>query len=240
MNRNISMAESMIWHTKSDADVTVASFVDNGTVPHSDLEACLSLPEKKHAAGLSDATEIRHYIARRSFQRLFLCKVLNLALAPRELSLIHQLDRQPSCLDAPGLSFSFSSSGTTAVACASTKGVVGIDIERSREVENVIALAQRHFTLAEAQALAQLPKAMQSPTFLRYWTAKEAGLKAIGQGIIFGLNTFTVSQNEVFSYSMRGPSPAGLEFSLTYPEILPGHVVALVQKNSAEKADSHL
>ena len=240
MNRNHGGAHIVTWHTPLGAQVSIASYGDDGSVAEAELRALLSTSERAQAAALSDATEIRHFIARRSFQRLFLSQMTNFEAAPGDLSLIHRRDSAPSCPDAPDLFFSFSSSSITAVACASTSGPVGIDIERSRKIENVSALAQRHFTPHEAQTLALLPASRQGPAFLHYWTAKEAGLKAIGQGIVFGLNTFTLIQKDHKSFSIQGPPEQGGAWSLSYPDILPGHVIALVQKISAEKADLHL
>lgn len=232
MNRNSSVKQSILWHTMPINGPAVASFTDDGTLPISELLEFLSLEEKEQAAGMLDPVEYRHYVARRSFQRLFLSEFLSAKIDPSELALIHQRDTRPQCANAPGLNLSFSSSGTTAMACASWHESVGIDIERLRKVENAQALAERHFTPEEALALAKLPASEQSHAFLHYWTAKEAGLKAIGKGIIFGLNTFTVKGNGTLSYNSIQHQKDSAGCSLQYLEIIPQHLVALVKMNS--------
>lgn len=235
MNRNSLLKQRTVWHKLPDTSSTVATFTDDGSVPTFVLLEHLSQHEKEHAAGLHDPIELRHYIARRCFQRLFVCELLSTKIVPDKLVLIHQRDTQPHCADAPGLNLSFSSSGTTAIACASWHHAVGIDIERLREVENVIALAQRFFTSEEAAALANVHSSKQSLAFLHYWTAKEAGLKAIGKGIVFGLNTFRMHVNEMVSNEILGPQESSQRWKLQYFELLPQHLIALVSENKMGK-----
>jgi phosphopantetheinyl transferase len=232
MNSNTSLKNSIDWNQMPDSNLTVATFTDSGEQSDSDLCNFLSAGELQHAATLQDMVEKRHYLARRCFQRLFLSAVLENQIAPEDLALIHQRDTRPQCSDAPNLHLSFSSSGTTAIACASSQPLIGVDIERHRKVENAIALAKRHFTTEEADVLAQLPKEQQNLAFLHYWTAKEAGLKAIGKGIVFGLNTFTVQSDGAFSFKILGPPEYSQGLRLQYLEIIPQHVIALVEINS--------
>jgi phosphopantetheinyl transferase len=235
MNRNSLMQQNINWHSIPAIEPTVATFTDSGTQADADLLGCLSPQEREHAATLHDPIEHRHYIARRCFQRLFVCELLSTTITPEKLALIHQRDTRPRCADAPSLNLSFSSSGSTAIACASWQDVIGVDVERHRNVENVIALAQRYFTPDEARALALLPESQQNLAFLHYWTAKEAGLKAMGKGIVFGLNTFHMKDTGAFSYDIVGPTENSQDWNLQYPEIIPQHVVALVKMNRVGK-----
>ena len=235
MNRNSPVMQSIVWHTAPEKSPVVATFTDHESLPISELTEFLSLDEIERAASLLDATEYRHYVARRCFQRLFLCEFLSTTVAPAELALIHQRDAQPRCANAPGLNLSFSSSGTTAIACASWHNAVGIDIERLRTVENAKALAERYFTAEEAQTIASLPNSEQSLAFLHYWTAKEAGLKAIGKGIVFGLNTFIVHGNGTLSFRPSDKQNDSPEYGLEYLAIIPQHLIALVKMNNVGK-----
>jgi 4'-phosphopantetheinyl transferase len=235
MNRNPLSKQMIVWHIALDPGLTVASFTDDGTLAISELIENLSAQEKDQSARLIDPVEHRHFIARRSFQRLFVGEVLSTTVAPGKLDIIHQIDTRPYCSNEPDLNLSFSSSGTTAIACASTSHAVGIDIERLRNVENVIALAKRYFVPEEAENLQNLPTSQQSQAFLHYWTAKEAGLKVIGQGIVFGLNTFTLKEKGGFSYEIQRPGDNSCQWQLQHLEIIPQHLVALVKKISVGK-----
>lgn len=235
MNRNNSLKQKIVWHKMPDASPSIATFTDDGTLPTSELLEVLSLQENEHAATLHDPVEHRHYIARRCFQRLFVSQQLSINIAPDKLALIHRRDTRPQCADAPGLNLSFSSSGTTAIACASAQYPVGIDIERLRKVENAPSLARRYFNPEEAEALENLPNSQQSLGFLHYWTAKEAGLKAIGKGIVFGLNTFSIKDRGNLSFDIQGPQNFPQDFNLAYLDIKPKHLIALVKMNRVEK-----
>ena len=65
---------------------------------------------------------------------------------------------------------------------------VGIDLEVRRPRPRAQVLANRFFAPAEAAALATMPDAARERAFVRLWCAKEAVLKAHGQGISFGLH----------------------------------------------------
>lgn len=65
---------------------------------------------------------------------------------------------------------------------------VGCDLERLRPRPNARALARRYFHADESAWLDALPDADAVTAFLRLWCAKEAVLKAHGQGLSFGLH----------------------------------------------------
>ena len=235
MNRNILIAKRIVWHKMRDTSLTVATFKDDETLNISELSEVLSPREQEHAITLVDPLERRHYTARRCFQRLFVAGVLSSRISPENLALIHQRDTRPYCAEAPDLNLSFSSSGSTAIACASAHHRIGIDVERLRSVENVIALARRFFTHGEAETLANLPPSQQSRRFLHYWTAKEAGLKAIGKGIVFGLNTFIIRDKGPFTLEIQDPQTNSYDLELRYLDLIPEHLVALVKMNRVGK-----
>lgn len=66
---------------------------------------------------------------------------------------------------------------------------LGVDLESAqRRIRPVSQLARRFFHPAEAAALEDLPEPTRQAAFLHLWCAKEAALKAHGQGIGFGLD----------------------------------------------------
>ena len=68
---------------------------------------------------------------------------------------------------------------------------VGVDAEAAgRAVEP--ELARRFFAPSEAAHLDRLPEPERADMFLRYWTAKEAYLKARGTGLATALNSFAI------------------------------------------------
>lgn len=65
---------------------------------------------------------------------------------------------------------------------------MGVDIESRARVTASSELAARFFTAREAAHLARLQETLRAESFLRLWTCKEAVLKAMGQGLSFGLD----------------------------------------------------
>nr|WP_238393297.1 4'-phosphopantetheinyl transferase superfamily protein [Myxacorys almedinensis] len=60
---------------------------------------------------------------------------------------------------------------------------VGIDIEQIRNVDRLEALTRRFFSAIEHAAICDAEAHQRSRLFFRYWTCKEAYLKATGDGL---------------------------------------------------------
>lgn len=235
MNEGEKLAGKIQWNSSLDQELFMASFFDDGITHESELLQFLSHQESMQAAKRLVADERRHYIVRRWFQRLFVASVLKIKDRPDKLKLIHALDTRPHCLDAPQLQLSFSTSGAMMVACGSFNGAVGIDIERKRHINNAAQLATRFFSAIEANALATMPQAEQSANFLLHWTAKEAGLKAVGQGIVSDLNRFQLTRlSREKPYEIQELSYSPDCWTLNFMDFLPEYVTALVQKNDVD------
>jgi 4'-phosphopantetheinyl transferase len=229
-----ALREAIIWAQSTTPGIFIAAAADDTAIDENALLTCLDMRERDKARAIHDSAERRHYVFRRCFQRYFVSQVLNWGGSLSELVIEHQLDRPPRCLDAPDLRLSFSSSGPTALACASFQHNVGIDVEKLRNIENVVALARRFFTPQEAASIAALPVAAQSIAFLEHWTAKEAGLKAIGKGIVSGLNSYVLKRQENDYYvDFIGPFETNEHWKLEHIPLLPHHIVAVIHSSVA-------
>jgi 4'-phosphopantetheinyl transferase len=69
---------------------------------------------------------------------------------------------------------------------------VGVDIEQLRPVHHLESIARRYLHPAEAKDILAAPLELRHDAFLRYWTAKEAVIKAIGTGLTDSLGAFRV------------------------------------------------
>jgi phosphopantetheine--protein transferase-like protein len=229
------LRDTVIWAEPTTPGIFVAAVTDNSTLNENALLACLGKRDSDRASAIHDPVEKRHFIFRRCFQRFFVSEILNWGGALSELTIEHQLDMAPQCLDAPSLRLSFSSSGPTALACASRQHSIGIDIEKQRVIENAVALANRFFTRFEAAGIAAMPIATQSIAFLEHWTAKEAGLKAIGKGIVSGLNSFVLKrQKNNYDIDFIEQFKTTLSWKLDHIALLPDHIVAVVHNIVAD------
>ncbi len=81
------------------------------------------------------------------------------------------------------LEFNLSHSGNHALFAFSWDRRIGVDIERIRDTTDLERLARRTLSDGEYAAFRQCPAANKAQLFYRYWTCKEAVIKAAGQTI---------------------------------------------------------
>jgi 4'-phosphopantetheinyl transferase len=118
-------------------------------------------------------------------------------LAPREIRFSVTCRRcggphgKPRVDGPEAVELSISHSGERAVVAVARDVAVGVDVE---------VVAMRHpdvpriaLSPPERAVLDRLPEADRVPAFLRYWTRKEALLKATGDGLMVQLDQVTVS-----------------------------------------------
>ena len=86
-----------------------------------------------------------------------------------------------------GLEFNLSHAGSDVLLAFARGQAVGVDLERVDRRVALDAIAARHFAPAEARTLARLEPGLRRERFLELWTRKEAVLKALGEGLSFGL-----------------------------------------------------
>lgn len=91
------------------------------------------------------------------------------------------------------LHFSVSHSGARVVVAVTRTGPVGVDVEVLGGRDDVARIARLVLSEAERQVLDDLPPANRVRAFLRYWTRKEALVKATGEGLAVRLPALWVS-----------------------------------------------
>ena len=111
---------------------------------------------------------------------------------PASLQLLRGLHGKPALAseEAHNLSFNVAHSADVVAIAVAHEGLVGVDVERRREVRALERLATRALTPEERalhrEWMAQGANALDA--FLRAWTVKEARLKALGLPIGAGLS----------------------------------------------------
>ncbi|MCX7592244.1 MAG: 4'-phosphopantetheinyl transferase superfamily protein [Fischerella sp.] len=127
----------------------------------------------------------RRFIAGRGILRAILGRYLG--IEPQVVRFEYESRGKPVLADTythSGLSFNLSHSQDLAVCAVSINRLIGVDIEYIRSVSDVEALAKRFFSPREYAVVRSLPPPQQQKVFFRYWTCKEAYLKATGVGLI--------------------------------------------------------
>jgi len=105
-----------------------------------------------------------------------------------------------------GLRFNVSHSHEWALIALTRDREVGVDVEHHRSLRHdLFAIATRFFAPAEVAALRALDAAEQEPAFYRVWSRKEAYIKATGEGVSAGLDTFEVSIGTEPAVTLRVP-----------------------------------
>jgi len=91
------------------------------------------------------------------------------------------------------ITFNVSHSHDLALIAIAQKRSIGIDIEKINRESNHQALMTRFFSMAEQSEFQCIPEADRAKAFCACWTRKEAFIKAVGDGVIYGLDKFDVT-----------------------------------------------
>lgn len=197
--------------------------------PAAELELCRTLldgPERERANRfLKDADRNRFTVARAAL-RLILGGILD--ADPRGLAFATGPHGKPR-LDgpaAPGPRFNISHAGGLALIAVAADRPVGVDLEPADRPVDPDELAPRVLAPQETAALADLPAPERARWFLEIWTAKEAAVKALGQGVFLRLSSFAMTpQGEGIRVPTGGGGPAGLDDLVIRPLTpAPGYV----------------
>ena len=100
---------------------------------------------------------------------------------------------KPEIQGSGGPGFNLSHSGVYVAVAVTGAGRVGIDIEVHRPDCGFLAIAREYFCPAELACLNARPEQTEA-LFYRYWTLKEAYLKALGSGLSGPLRDLDVSR----------------------------------------------
>lgn len=147
----------------------------------------------------------QHFIAGRGILRNILGYYLG--VEPQQVKFDYQERGKPILADTcakSGLSFNLSHSAGLALCAVNYIRQIGVDLEYIRPMSDVEALAQRFFLPREYQMMRSLPVEQKQKVFFRYWTCKEAYLKATGDGI---------AQLEQIEIALTPTEPAQLQTS---------------------------
>jgi 4'-phosphopantetheinyl transferase len=175
----------------------------------------LDVHERNHLARLRHHEDRRSYLAAHAGARLILGHAVG--RLPNDLQFEASTNGKPVLLGHPQ-EFDFSlSHARGAVAVAVAPMPIGVDVEPLREVDHLDSMIALVLAAEEQAVLRKASKASRSRMFLRYWTLKEALLKAAGLG-------FAVSPNEVIVDA--GPTPTVLSVPPALGSVAEWHLIA--------------
>jgi 4'-phosphopantetheinyl transferase len=158
------------------------------------LERTLSADERQRAERFRLPQVKTRFIAGRGALRAILGRYRQ--ESPDRLVFRYEEFGKPG-LDGPDgpvpLRFNLTHSHGLALLAIAHDQVVGIDLERVREMAAADRIVFRYFTEAERAAYFRQPEAEKPTAFFRGWTRKEAYMKATGKGLTMPLDSFSVT-----------------------------------------------
>jgi 4'-phosphopantetheinyl transferase len=156
--------------------------------PESQLQSLaetLSSDELSRAKRFYKEQHRQRFIAGRGILRSILGRYLG--IEPHQVEFSYQPLGKPVLTDEmfskTKVWFNLTHSQGLALCAVSCNRLVGVDLEYIRPISDVLALAKRYFSSNEYQVIRSLPPHQMQEIFFRYWTCKEAYLKATGAGI---------------------------------------------------------
>lgn len=151
----------------------------------------LSRDERKRALCFHKRSDADRFIVCRAALRQILGGYLD--VPPETVKLAYNAHGKPFLNDAfSSLEFNVSHSGTVALIAVTRDHPIGIDIEVITNDFPVTEMASEVFSPGELARFFQLPADAKQIEFFRTWVAKEAFLKALGQGLSIEPNTLEV------------------------------------------------
>jgi len=156
--------------------------------------AVLTEDERQRALRFRFERDRNMYVQVRAALRRQLAEYLD--MASEELRFVHNDAGKPR-LGAPcgnvRISFNVSHSGSRGLLAFGFGCCIGVDVEVMRPELEFEALARHSFSAHEQRQLQGLERDEWMAAFYRCWTRKEAYIKALGDGVSYGLDRFDVS-----------------------------------------------
>ncbi|WP_448573555.1 4'-phosphopantetheinyl transferase family protein [Trichothermofontia sp.] len=140
----------------------------------------LDAQEQQRAQRFVRESDRQRFIVSHGTLRQLLAQFL--AIAPDQVKMQTNPFGKPYIAGA-AIAFNLSHSGQWAAIAVTAGTPVGIDVEKSRPITNLLSLGRRVFSPTEQAAFMALPGPEQLSAFFQLWTRKEALLKAIGRGL---------------------------------------------------------
>ena len=124
------------------------------------------------------------------------------------------------------------------VACAVALGRdVGVDVEWLGRRGRTLEIAERYFSPSEVRDLRATPGPDRKERFFRYWTLKEAYVKARGEGLRLPLRRFSFHLDGPavrVSFESDSDDPRAWQFLIECPT--PSHLLAVAVRRASNDA----
>jgi 4'-phosphopantetheinyl transferase len=175
--------EVHVWHANLEIPESAAS----------SLFDLLDPDERERASRFRVPRPREQFVISHAFVRIALGRYLG--VDPRDLRFRTTSHGKPE-LASSDLRFNLSHTEAAAVVAITRGRPVGVDVESIRANLDPLELAERFFSPQETQWLRAQPPSEHISSFFACWTAKEAYIKACGEGLSIPLNSFGVKPGD--------------------------------------------
>lgn len=194
------------------------------------LQAFLAPEELQRARAFVHARDQRRFVLARAVLRYLLGQYVG--VHPSAVAFRYGVMGKPSLdplacghgMGVPGCHFNVSHSGEWVLYAFSVSAACGVDVEKIRQRNNNLKIAQRFFHGTESAYLQSLAAPQQCHAFYRMWVLKEAYAKALGQSV-FELLATPVGAPGHDDHNIITSSD-GQQLSASYLNICCGYAVA--------------
>jgi 4'-phosphopantetheinyl transferase len=197
----IALNEIHLWHADIDQESSRLKI----------FERLLDEDESARARRFYHSTDRCRYITRRGMLRLLIGSYA--ACEPSHIAFSYTENGKP-CIARPVegrcINFNVSHSEGFALFAFVKDSAIGADIEKKRRVPDMIHIAQKILTEKEYCYFKAVPDCEKGDVFFRFWTHKEALVKAMGCGLSFPLTSIELgieieNENKIFhNYTFPG------------------------------------
>jgi 4'-phosphopantetheinyl transferase len=159
-------------------------WLDQPIVPVEQLRQLLAEDERGRADRFHFERDRQRFTVGRGTLRLLLSRYLQ--LEPDTLKFDYGDRGKPKLANLPddrSIQFNLSHSHGLALYAFTRRHQIGVDVEQVRPIERLDQLANRFFSPQESAFLKTLAPIAQQEAFFRFWTSKEAYVKACGVGL---------------------------------------------------------
>jgi 4'-phosphopantetheinyl transferase len=185
-----------IWHGNISAE----------DVHYQSYWRILDADEQAHAGKIKIDLLHKRYVDVHGRLRSLLAQTLN--ESPEKIRINKTEHGKPYLPDTPELVFNLTHSADMLVIAVGWNCQLGVDVEFCKPRTNLIGLVEKCFGEEESAYWLKLPEAQKTLEFYRFWTRKEAFVKATGRGLGLGLNHCVINPENQAEF-LRVPAEYG-------------------------------
>jgi 4'-phosphopantetheinyl transferase len=177
---------------RNEIHVWFASADESGIEVEGDF-SFLPSGEQRRARQLRFGKNRTTYVLGKYVIRTLLARTLH--LPPQAIEFVFNKYGKPALVGDGGVTFSLAHSDKHVICALAANRDVGVDIEAERTDIDFIGLARQYFCAGETRNLEEASScARRGHLFYKYWTLKEAYLKAEGSGLNVSLTAVDTSE----------------------------------------------